>query len=505
MQTAVLPHSSFRLTGRRFFWLAAPWLTVSALVLYFLGDDEITRVAGSAVAVIVCGLVFAFFADDKFDMFSPAFFWGMNFAVFYGVAAILPFAMTPEQGGYHYVFTLGRPYYPLAALVTLFCMLFFFAGYRSKWAALRGKRNTWFVGWTAPENNVRLFWAILLGMGVAAFLVLIAGGGYNQVTTEVQSPLFYSAAGFLQTGLFVAVPFAVARALQPGAKPFWKLAAIISVGATLLFGLPSGSKTLALLGPMFLVFAWNYRRHRFSRRQALIAVFIVMGVLAFLMPFNSIYRDVLLANPDQAQQGLAANITMMQDATAELGERDPEMLVDLAVGYTSQRLSNLSIVAVLLGHQRSHDNLALGDTYFRLIYVLIPRFIWPEKPPLTFGREVAVKLGLGRSEGRVLGIEMSNTSVGLTFVGEAIYNFSIYLAPLVMLLMGMFYRWLYEALKAQRPNGGALTVGIACFAWYTLVFTAHESHLAALFAGAIKFGVFLWLLLRLLKFKKQAS
>jgi hypothetical protein len=64
---------------------------------------------------------------------------------------------------------------------------------------------------------------------------------------------------------------------------------------------------------------------------------------------------------------------------------------------------------------------------------------------------------------------------------------------------------LYEALKAQRPNGGALTVGIACFAWYTLVFTAHESHLAALFAGAIKFGVFLWLLLRLLKFKKQAS
>ncbi|MEW5771871.1 MAG: hypothetical protein AB1831_16145 [Pseudomonadota bacterium] len=503
MQTTVpIPHS-FRLTGRRFIWLTAAWLTLSALVLYFLGDDEVTRVAGSAVAVIVCGLMFAFFADDKFDMFSPAFFWGMNFAVFYGVAAILPFAMTPEQGSYHYVFTLGRPYYPLAALVTLFCMLFFFAGYRSKWAAQRGKRITWFVGRTAPENNLRLFWAILLGMGIAAFLALIAGGGFNQSTTEIQSPLFYSAAGFLQTGLFVAVPFAVALALQQGAKAFWKLAAIISIGTALLFGLPSGSKTLALLGLMLLAFAWNYCRRRFSRKQALIAVFAVMGVLAVLMPFNSVYRDVLLSDSTQASQGLATNFAMMKDAVTELGERDPETLIDLTVGYTSQRLSNLSIVAVLLGHQRLHNDLALGDTYFRLVYVLIPRFIWPEKPPLTFGREVAVKLGLGRSEGRVLGIEMSNTSVGLTFVGEAIYNFSIYLAPLFMLLMGMFYRWLYEAIKAQQPDSGALAVAIACFAWYTLVFTAHESHLAALFAGAIKFGMFLWLLQRLFKFRRQ--
>jgi hypothetical protein len=505
MQTAISSPASFRLTGRQFIWLAAAWLTVSALVLYFLGDDEITRVAGSAVAVIVCGLMFAFFADDKFDMFSPAFFWGMNFAVFYGVAAILPFAMTPEQGSYHYVFTLGRPYYPLAALVTLFCMLFFFAGYRSKWAALRGKRNTWFMGWRAPENNARLFWAILLGMGITAFLISIATGAYLQTTTELQSPLFYSAVGFLQTGLFVAVPLAIARALQPGARAFWEWAAIISVGVALLFGLPSGSKTLALLGLIFLAFAWNYCRHRFSRRQALITVFLVMGVLALLMPFNSVYRDVLLANPDQAQQGLAANFSMMQDATAELGERDPELLVDLAVGYTSQRLSNLAIVAVLLGYQRSHDDLAFGGTYFRLVYVLIPRFIWPEKPPLSFGREITVKLELGQSEGRVLGAEVSNTSVGLTFVGEAIYNFSIYLAPLFMLLMGMFYRWLYEAIKAQQPNSSALAVGMACFAWYTLVFTAHESHLAALFAGAIKFGVFLWLLQRLLKFKKQVS
>jgi hypothetical protein len=495
-------NSSFHLTGRNFLWPVATWLALLAVVLYFLGDDEVTRVSGSAGALIFCGLMFAFFADEKFDMFSPAFFWGMNFAVFYGLAAILPFAMTPEQGGYHYIFTLARPYYPKAAIVSMFCILFFFAGYFVKFGSHKVDNTSWFFGRIAPEKNLRVFWGILMVMGVSSFLILIAGGGFNQSTTEAQSPMFYSASGFIQSALFVAVPFAVANALKRGAQLFWKLAAILSVGTTLIFGLPSGSKTLALLALIFVSFAWNYVRHRYTRWQALASVLSVMVLLLILMPFNSVYRDIVLDNPDQVKQGLVSNFTFMKDAAEELSERDPKALVDLAVGYTSQRLSNIAIVAVILRRQESGMDLALGDTYLRVIYGLVPRFIWKDKPPLTFGRETALKLGLGKSEGQVLGVEMSNTSVGLTFIGEPIYNFSIYLAPPFMLLLGMFYRWLYEAMKAHQLNSGALAVGLACFIWYSLIFTAHETELAPLFAGTIKFGLFLWLLLRLLKFKK---
>jgi hypothetical protein len=224
-------------------------------------------------------------------------------------------------------------------------------------------------------------------------------------------------------------------------------------------------------------------------------------LLAILMPFNAIYRDVLLAG-DTTNQGMTENFARMSEAVVDLGERDPDALFDLAVGYTSQRLSNIAIVSVLLGYQEANNDIRYGGTYLRLFYVLIPRFFWVDKPPLSFGREVTVRLGLGRAEGRELGSEVSNTSVGLTFIGEAIYNFSVYLAPMFMMLMGMFYRWLYEAIKAQEQYSTAVTVSIACFAWYTLVFTAHESHLAALFAGAIKFAVFLWILQRLLKFKR---
>jgi hypothetical protein len=501
-KNSVVLHSLSRYR-RHLIWLAAIFFTLIALVLYLLGDDEITRVSGSAVALIVCALMFAFFSDEKFDIFSPAFFWGINFALFYGVAAILPFVMPPEHGSYDNVFTLGRSYYPMAAIASLFSTLFFFAGYQNKWAMHKGRHVTWFFGRAAPEKNARVFWAILMAMGVSAFLILIAGGGFNQVTTEVKSPIFYSAAGYLQSALFISVPFSVAHALQKRSQRFWKIAAIISVGTTLFFGLPSGSKTLALLSLIFVGFSWNYIRHRYTRQQALSTVLLVLGLLLILTPFNSVYRSLLLDNPNQAEQGLASNFTLMKDAVIELGKRDPVELVDLAVGYTSQRLSNIAIVAIILRRQQSDMELALGDTYARLIYAFIPRFLMPEKPPLTFGRETAVKLKLTDSDGRVLGVEMSNTSVGLTFIGEPIYNFSIYIAPIFMMMLGMFYRWLYEAIGAQLPNSGALAVSLACFVWYSLVFTAHETELTPLFAGVLKFGVFLWLLLRYLNFKKR--
>ena len=504
VQPALYRPMSLHLIRRQLLWIVAAYFMITAFTLYLLGGNDVMRVAGSAVGLIICGLMFAFYGDEQFDMFSPAFFWGISFAVFNGVAAIMPFLMPPEAGDFSVAYARGRPYYPLAALVSLCCMLFFFAGYRNKMFASWGKHNTWFIGRTGAERNVRLYWATLLVMGVSYFLILISGGGFDQVTTEVQSPMFYSAAGFLQSGLTVAVPLAITRALSANSEKFWKIAAIISVGVTLLFGLPSGSKTMALLAFMFIAFAWNYGRHRFSRRQALLSVVLVIIVLIVLMPFNAVYRDVLLSSK-LAGQGLSENFSMMKDAAVELGERDPQKVIDLALSYTSQRLSDISIVAVLLDYQEKHDDLALGGTYFRLFYMFIPRFIWPEKPSVTFGREVAVKLDLGKSEGVVLGVEMSNTSVGLTFVGEAIYNFSIYLAPLFMFAMGAFYRWLYEAIKAHHPNTDAIVVSVACLVWYVLIFSAHESHMAAQLAGVFKFIIFLWLLQCLLKFRKNKA
>lgn len=486
-------------------WTTVCILSLTAICVYFLSEDEFTRIVTLGTTIIIVGVLFAFLADDNFDMFSPAFFWGMNFAIFYGLATILPFAMPPENGSYDNVFTLARPHYPTAAATTLLCLVTFFWGYRSKWASQHGKNGSWLGNITASEKSMRTYWGLLLSMGVMAFFILISGGGYNQVTTEIQSPMFYSAAGFLQTGLFIAAPLAVARALERNSPSFWKWAAFLSIATTFAFGIPSGSKTLALLGFIFFVFAWNYRGHRFSRKLALLAVVTVVMLLAFLMPFNAIYRDVMLLKGEQDPTGDANYYSMMKDAAIELGERDPEALIDLSVSYSSQRLSNLSIVATILRRQEITNDYAMGETYFRLIYVLIPRFIWPEKPPLTTGREVAVKLGLGTPEGKVLGIEMSNTSVGLTFIGEIVYNFSIYIAPLIMLLFGMFFRWLYEATGAQRSSSSALAISTACFLWYTLIFSAHESNLAALFAGAIKFLVFLWLIQRFLNFSRQSS
>lgn len=491
------------LSNWRYIWLLYGTLLILACVFNFLFEDEFLRVAGSAISLIICGLIFAFFSDAKFDMFSPAFFWGMNFSVFYGVAALLPLMVPPDPGGYQNVFSLGRPFYPEAILASLFCALFFFAGYKNRLAERQGKNNTWLAGKSGSDYKVRVLWLITFSMGVAAFLILIAGGGYNQVTDEIKAPIFYSAAGFLQMGLFVSVPLAVARALESRGKGFWRSAAIVSVGVTFLFGLPSGSKTLALLGLMFFAFAWNYRGLRFTRKQAWISILFVLVMLLALMPFNAVYRDVLLMYSRPGHDSLQDNIAMMKEAIAILQRMDLDTIIESSIAYTSQRLSSVSIIAIILNYQNIFGELALGETYFRVLYILIPRFIWLEKPPISIGREAAVKLGLGDSAGIVLGVEMSNTSVGLTFIGEAIYNFSVYLAPVFLYFMGMFYRWLYEAIGGNSLKKDALSVGLSGFLWYTLIFTAHESNFAAVFGGAIKFVIFLALLKLLLKFGKN--
>lgn len=303
--------------------------------------------------------------------------------------------------------------------------------------------------------------------------------------------------------MLVAAPYALVRALQSDSNIFWKSAAISSVAIIFLVGLPSGSKTMALMGLIILAFAWNFARVRFNRKIAALGIISLLLLLMALTPFNAVYRGISLVGGKDA--GFSGSFAMMVDSIGDMQNTDIDELVDISINYTAQRLSNISIVSIILERQNAELELSLGGTYALFIYTFIPRFLWEEKPGLTIGREVAVELKLGAVQGTLLGKAVSNTSVGITFVNETVYNFSAYIAPLFMYFMGLFYRWLYEVFKYRGKGDRALLAGTAYMVWYGLVFTAHESNFAAAIAGAIKFVVFLLLLQSLLKFKKRLA
>lgn len=470
---------------------------VFAGVFHALSNDPAAVSISWGIALLIGGISLAFFGDHRFDMFSPLFFIGMSFAFFYGVPAIAPFALE-NAGAFAGTVVAVQSYYPLAGMTSFLCMLGLFLGYSSSFAAYAGRSSS-LLWWRTSACGEKLLWMVLLAMGVGAFLFLLASDVYLQTTEDLESPLFYSAVGFIQSGLYVAIGFAVASAYK-NRTTFWIVAALVTFCVALLFGIPSGSKTLALLAFMLSALAVNYAHKPFSRLTAGVGVFFIIAILAVLMPFNVLYRTQLLTS-NYAGQSLSESAVMLKQAAGELADMSIEESIDLTLDYSIARLSNLSVVANVLRYQEQGGTLHYGSSYALALFGLIPRFIWPEKPGLTVGQAIAVELGYSDPKAIRLGTEVSNNAVGITMVGEQVYNFSWVLAPFGMALLGMFYRWIYEVFKSGLRIAPRLAVGIYAYWWYGLVFSAHESNFAAIFMGTVKFTVFLFIFFYVLTFK----
>jgi len=471
---------------------------VLASLIHLSSSETATASIAWGTALLIGGISVAFFGGQRFDMFSPIFFIGMSFCIHYGLSAMVPFLI--EGDGLHSRRIIDRviPFYPQAGMVSFLCLLGLFCGYNNRWVIIKGRGSS-LLCWRPSRVGLKALWCLLAACGVGAFILLIKNNAYLQTTTDLQSPLFYSTVWFLQNGLLVATGMAVIMALN-SRRWFWIYAAWVSVFVTLLFGIPSGSKTLALLGLMILGLAWNYRGRPFSRKQAGMAITGVFVVLFIITPFNAVYRSGLLATGSK-QQSLTLAFEGMQSALEQVSYQGREETLGLAIDLTS-RLSNISVVANVLLYQAEGGDPHFGGSYARILYSLIPRFLWESKPPLTIGQLVAVELGYSRGEIERLGEHVSVTSVGITTVGEQVYNFSWVFAPFGMIVLGMFYRWLYEVFRNGLSISPEIAVGVYAFWWYALVFTGAGTNFAAVLAGGVKYTLFIFLLLLLLRFKK---
>jgi hypothetical protein len=446
-------------------------------------------------ALLFGGLAVAFFGEREFDMFSPLFFFGISFALQYGIALMLPF-IADFQGPYGIKVRSVVGYYPVAGLASFMALAGFYVGYSSEWI----RRNpSLAMCWQAGAMGLKVLWAMLIAVGSAAFVILLVSGVYFQVTTDVETPLFYSAVGFIQSGIFIAVPLAVGMALETK-EIYWRNAAIFSVAVLLFFGIPSGSKTLMLLALVFVAIAWNYASNPFSRKQAAAALTATIGLYLLLSPFNAMYRDSISRIEDK-DRTILIGLTEIQTTLKDFMAADPEELLDLTLDYSGSRLSNISVVASVLQYQDQGGPLHLGETYARAVYGLIPRFVWPDKPALAMGGEFAVELGYGAAEIQRLGKDSSLSSVGITFVGEQVYNFGL-MTFFTSMAFGAFFRWIYVSFRIGLRTS-QVALGIYGFLWYSLIFSAHEANFAGILAGAVKVLIVLTILFVILRFKKR--
>jgi len=208
----------------------------------------------------------------------------------------------------------------------------------------------------------------------------------------------------------------------------------------LLNNLTDKSQALTLIGvPMMAL--W-YAKRVFPWRSLTILLLVSIFVI---FPFFNTYR---VLDPRQSASQRAAR------TAKTLISMNAEEYMAASVGTFKRRLTLINSVAVIIRDVPRWVPYERGDTLFMpAMAFFVPRFVWPDKPFFTMGRDFGVKF-------RVVHILDDKTRIAVTVPGELYWNFDLPGIFLGMALWGVVLRLLYRryagsaGLDARRVKPG---------------------------------------------------
>ncbi len=215
---------------------------------------------------------------------------------------------------------------------------------------------------------------------------------------------------------------------------------LVLIPITMFFGFFTGSKGRFLEPLIMLGLAYVVVERR-VRPSWLLAGF---AAVVLFYPAAEFYRNVLTeglrrgaADMVRDPAGVLRNIA---EFAAGYGVR--EWLVD-GFSATLNRFDGLGILALIMQITPEHVPYQGGWTIGYIFLFWIPRAIWEGKPSITIGQWI--------QETYTIGAGATETSVGCTWFGELYLNFGWLGIVLGMILLGVVFRVLHEALFARRP------------------------------------------------------
>lgn len=161
---------------------------------------------------------------------------------------------------------------------------------------------------------------------------------------------------------------------------------------------------------------------------------------------------------------------------------DSEAFLDVSVFAFLDRMTIVNSVAAIVSDTGRWVDYRYGDTLILApIGLLIPRFLWPDKPSIGIGREFG-------STFRLTTALDTETDIAPSMIGEFYWNFSLPGVVVGMWLLGMGYRWYY-----QRYGAGTGFDPIRKAVYFTILPSAllMEGSVAIVVTGVIKILVIL--------------
>ncbi len=289
-------------------------------------------------------------------------------------------------------------------------------------------------------NPQMLVIVLYLGLIITAALqiyVYIQSGGIEGYISQYEQR--YSEGNFQGSGVL----FTISESF-----PFLLMIAIVTIARS--HGVKSWPLILGIL-LLFFVTRIFFGGLRGSRGNTVYAMIWAVGIIhLWLRPLS---RQFLLIGAIVAvifmyimgfYKGLGSDFTRVLENPTELSTFEEETNRTFVAAIVSD-LSRADVQAYILHNLSRWDSFPYGRgrTYLAGYTVIVPRALWPDKPPHKVMEGTQALYGPGTY---IPGVRQASRVYGL--MGEAMLNFGVFIAPLLFvtlgLLVGLVRRWYYN-------------------------------------------------------------
>ncbi len=402
-----------------------------------MSDILTTSLLLMTLTIVAALPIVGYFTKRAADIFEPIYWASAYFFLLFVARSIYTLILGSEFLGPPPLDSKTMESLNLGLLYSLASFVVFLFGYYSRVGRVMATSVPAIpIQWSI--KRIRIFGPLILGLGVAAYLLLVQfHGGWAAYLVEKQKTLTAAGQGYLLIGssliTYIYVVF-LTRVLTEHKAYGFTFGVLLPI--VLAVGFFSGSKGAFLIPILSTLIVTHYVRRNIRFRTVLLFIVFVM----FSLPVFNLYRSI----------GVMARV---QDINAMIiADQSGEGVVR----HIMSRFYGIDSLTLLIRDTPEVMDYQLGRTIAPLAIAWIPRQLWGDKPTVSFGKVFAETYMADYFSG-------TGTSASPTILGEAYLNFHIGGMLWIALVSGMVIRAFYE--YCIRLHFGAPAVFI-----YSLVF-----------------------------------
>lgn len=455
---------------------SARWLAVGVLCLlvglniYAPGEPtSVERFLGSLVLVGAAIPVFVWLRHPELTPFMA--FWGLIYGVYYGLPVFLL-----ERFSRTYYISEIIPDHDIekALLLSLLGIAAALVGYYGRLHHL--------VARVLPKFEMHWEWwrihqpAVGVALGVVGLAAYVLSTSVS-VPVWAQGPLSFIGDLSLLSIIYLFVLQLLGLCTRTGVVLLWT----VMVPLRFLLGVSSGATYQGFVVVVVLLLAYATVRRRLPVGWLVLGFAVFLVVRAMQVPFRAMTWE-----EGRSALGVADRIsTMGYVGLASLS--DPAFPREAwQIGLS--RASHLMTFAEVVGLTPDHVPFWYGETYSPLVWKLVPRLLYPDKPLEVSGQLFGHRYGFLSPSDFV-------TAYNVPQLIEFYANFGVLGVALGMLLLGVLYRVVQSVFVHPRMGLGAAIAWLYLGMKLLLI----ESSFSMVVGGVLQALAFLWALQVVLK------